>query len=624
MTESEITNFVNCTLVQAPKLLSIFSASITSVFIPVITAGNFLVILSVFKDPHKELRTAFNFFVVNLAIADLVVGMLTCPLALVTHIIEAEGTLPSEMKRLRQSLHYSYFASVSASLLNLAALCIDRVIAIRSPLRYRIELSFWHHVISAVGIWVIAVSVSCVYFEIGYEQMAMIMAIVSILFTFIVMISTILVLYCAVKKRDRNMSYDGGRNEIAVIPLERINSRHRLQSEGTISRMEELPEENGTGRVNSLQGDDNLRRLSIVSTTTEVPQTSDLEDDVFDIEETVSHVEHRRVQISYSFGTHLSIESAHQKKKVRLKRVRSLGSLEVVDDGQRNEGYDSGSCVPQERVEDERRSDLQGGFSVEADAAEMAKCRLGDLCVACDIKNYGGLENETFVDDDSILQITSVNQSVSSEIVEDINDEVDCLEEDCLPDDVISSVENDFEQDPQQQDNSTQLREECVEKSSNCISLCADDLTAQDIARAVPSTLTQAMDIASNPEILLSKERSSPNKSETSSYSIKMHTPNNPPNRKLEMMLLIMLSAFLICFVPSCSMIFYLNSSGGSCELRHWMRDVTFLLAVTNSAMNPFIYAWRLPAFRKAIGSLLCSKLQNQVQPHARTGTTTF
>ena len=619
MTESEITDFVNCTFVQAPKILSIFSASITSVFIPVITAGNFLVILSVFKDPNKELRTAFNFFVVNLAIADLVVGMLTCPLALVTHIIEAEGTLPSEMKRLRQSLHYSYFASVSASLLNLAALCIDRVIAIRFPLRYRMELSFWHHVISAVGIWVIAVSVSSVYFEIGYEEMAMIMAIVSILFTFIVMISTVFVLYCAVKKRDRNMSYDGGRNEIAVIPLKRINSRHRLQSEGAISRMEELPEESGIERENGFMVDENLRRLSIVSTTTDVPQISDLEDDVF--EESMSHGEHRRVQISYSFGTHLSIESAYQKKKVRLKRVRSLGSLETGDEGQRTEEKNSGSFATQSREDDKRRSDPQGGISVQIEGAKTAECRHRDVCIACD---YLGIDNTTFVGDDPIPQITTVKQGISSEIAEDIDNVDDCMEEDFLPKEIISSAGNDSDPDSKQLENATQLREEHVQECSNYISLCAGDLIPQDSARVIPSTLMQANDIASGPEILLSNERSSPNKSDTSSHSIRMHTPNNPPNRKLELMLLIMLSAFLICFVPSCSMIFYLNSSGGSCELRHWMRDVTFWLAVTNSAMNPFIYAWRLPAFRKAIGSLLFSKVQNQVQPHARTGTTIF
>ena len=621
MTESEITDFVNCTFVQAPKLLSIFSASITSVFIPVITAGNFLVILSVFKDPNKELRTAFNFFVVNLAIADLVVGMLTCPLALVTHIIEAEGTLPSEMKRLRQSLHYSYFASVSASLLNLAALCIDRVIAIRFPLRYRMELSFWHHVISAVGIWVIAVSVSSVYFEIGYEEMAMIMAIVSILFTFFVMISTIFVLYCAVKKRDRNMSYDGGHNEIAVIPLKRINSRHRLQSEGAISKMEELPEESGTERENGFQGDENLRRLSITSTTTDAAQTSDFEDDVFGTEETVSHCEHRRAQISYSFGTHLSVESAYQKKKVRLKRVRSLGSLETGDEAQRAEENDSVSFVMQSREDNKWRSSPQGGISVQADGAETAACRLRDLCIACD---YRGIDNTTFVSDDPIPQITNVKQGMSSEITEDINNADDCMEEDFLPHEIISSAENDSDPISKELENATQLREEHFQECSNCMSLCAGDLIAQDSARVIPSTLMQSNEVASGPEILLSSECSSPNKSETSSHSIRMHTPNNPPNRKLELMLLIMLSAFLICFVPSCSMIFYLNSSGGSCELRHWMRDVTFWLAVTNSAMNPFIYAWRLPAFRKAIGSLLCSKVQNQVQPHARTATTTF
>ena len=37
--------------------------------------GNFMVVYTVYKDPYRELRTISNYLVVNLAAADLIVGL---------------------------------------------------------------------------------------------------------------------------------------------------------------------------------------------------------------------------------------------------------------------------------------------------------------------------------------------------------------------------------------------------------------------------------------------------------------------------------------------------------------------------------------------------------------------
>ena len=42
----------------------------------VTTFGNTLVLLAILIDPNKDLRTPFNYFVANLAVADLTVGLL--------------------------------------------------------------------------------------------------------------------------------------------------------------------------------------------------------------------------------------------------------------------------------------------------------------------------------------------------------------------------------------------------------------------------------------------------------------------------------------------------------------------------------------------------------------------
>ena len=43
--------------------------------------GNLLVVMAVFIDPNKDLRSPFMYFVANLAMADLLVGLVTDPVS---------------------------------------------------------------------------------------------------------------------------------------------------------------------------------------------------------------------------------------------------------------------------------------------------------------------------------------------------------------------------------------------------------------------------------------------------------------------------------------------------------------------------------------------------------------
>ena len=37
----------------------------------------------------------------------------------------------------------------------------------------------------------------------------------------------------------------------------------------------------------------------------------------------------------------------------------------------------------------------------------------------------------------------------------------------------------------------------------------------------------------------------------------------------------------------------------------HWVRDIQNVLMLTNSGVNPFVYAWKFDNFRKAFKSIL-------------------
>ena len=59
---------------------------------------------------------------------------------------------------------------------------------------------------------------------------------------------------------------------------------------------------------------------------------------------------------------------------------------------------------------------------------------------------------------------------------------------------------------------------------------------------------------------------------------------------------------FAVCYVTPCLLIYIMNlCTKCPCETIHWLRDSTFLAVISNSAINPFLYAWRLPSFRHAL-----------------------
>ncbi|KAK3746586.1 hypothetical protein QZH41_016652, partial [Actinostola sp. cb2023] len=71
----------------APYSLSCTTATISAILCVITIPGNLLICIAMAKDPHHELRSPFNYFVVNLAVADLIVGTITEPAFVVFHCI---------------------------------------------------------------------------------------------------------------------------------------------------------------------------------------------------------------------------------------------------------------------------------------------------------------------------------------------------------------------------------------------------------------------------------------------------------------------------------------------------------------------------------------------------------
>ncbi|XP_078374424.1 octopamine receptor beta-2R-like [Oculina patagonica] len=176
-----------CDNITAPTYLSFSSASFTILSAVVATVGNFLVVLAVFLDPNRELRSPFSYFVANLALADVIVGLLTSPLAAIYVISEG---LKHPNQQFRVWMHMTYFISCTASLLSLTALALDRYVAITYPLLYRIKLSPSRAFLVSLLVWIVSILLSLIYFIVGYNKFRFVFANTAVAVTFAVMIFT--------------------------------------------------------------------------------------------------------------------------------------------------------------------------------------------------------------------------------------------------------------------------------------------------------------------------------------------------------------------------------------------------------------------------------------------------
>ena len=176
-----------CDNITAPIYLSFSSATCTMLSSLVASVGNFLVILAIFLDPNKDLRSPFNYFVANLGLADLIVGLVTSPLA-ATYLI-SEG-LKDPNQQFRVWMHMTYFISCTASLLSLTALALDRYVAVTYPLLYRYKLSPMRAFLVSLLVWTVSILFSLIYFVVGYNKFRFVFANSAVVVAFAVLIFT--------------------------------------------------------------------------------------------------------------------------------------------------------------------------------------------------------------------------------------------------------------------------------------------------------------------------------------------------------------------------------------------------------------------------------------------------
>ena len=135
------------------------SVSVVAMLIsPIIVFGNSLVILSVWKDPLKTLRSSpSNFILLSMAVADVLVGSIACPLT----VYWGWAIFRHEDPPFSPLLVSSFLVNVSVG--HMFLMTVDRFYALVTPLQYRVKVTNKRVSIATVACWIYFLLFGCAF-----------------------------------------------------------------------------------------------------------------------------------------------------------------------------------------------------------------------------------------------------------------------------------------------------------------------------------------------------------------------------------------------------------------------------------------------------------------------------
>ncbi|KAM9850648.1 5-hydroxytryptamine receptor 2A [Aulostomus maculatus] len=132
-----------------------WAALLILVVIGVTVMGNILVILAVSLE--KKLQNATNYFLMSLAVADMLLGILVMPVSMVTILYDYGWPLPSNLCPVWIYLDVLFS---TASIMHLCAISLDRYIAIRNPIHHSRFNSHTKARLKIMAVWTISAGIS--------------------------------------------------------------------------------------------------------------------------------------------------------------------------------------------------------------------------------------------------------------------------------------------------------------------------------------------------------------------------------------------------------------------------------------------------------------------------------
>ncbi|KAM4620732.1 alpha-1A adrenergic receptor-like [Polymixia lowei] len=123
-------------------------------FIMFAIVGNIMVILSVVCNRHLRIPT--NYFIINLAIADLLLGTTVLPVSATLEVLDywVFGRIFCDIWAAVDVL------CCTASIMSLCVISIDRYIGVRYPLQYPMIVTEKRALLAMLGVWILAIVIS--------------------------------------------------------------------------------------------------------------------------------------------------------------------------------------------------------------------------------------------------------------------------------------------------------------------------------------------------------------------------------------------------------------------------------------------------------------------------------
>ncbi|XP_018595355.1 5-hydroxytryptamine receptor 2A [Scleropages formosus] len=142
-------------MLPAPADGKNWAALLIAAVIALTVTGNILVIMAVSLE--KKLQNATNYFLMSLAVADMLLGLLVMPVSMVTILYGYSWPLPSTLCPIWIYLDVLFS---TASIMHLCAISLDRYIAIRNPIHHSRFNSRTKAFMKIMVVWTISVGIS--------------------------------------------------------------------------------------------------------------------------------------------------------------------------------------------------------------------------------------------------------------------------------------------------------------------------------------------------------------------------------------------------------------------------------------------------------------------------------
>lgn len=181
--EDMIYNNTLCVSPNNATMVACFTTTISFLLQLTTTLVNAVLLTILVKSRQLLKQSMFYKLLLNIALADLSTGLVTDTTSIFYHIKEIfHYDIDNREAKL---LHAALFSFNGVSVLTMSAICIDRIIAILSPIRYRNGLKIWKSISVLLLIWLVSLLLLVPYFLVGYISYLRLFSFVTVIIAFV-------------------------------------------------------------------------------------------------------------------------------------------------------------------------------------------------------------------------------------------------------------------------------------------------------------------------------------------------------------------------------------------------------------------------------------------------------